>query len=139
MLAAAVEHIAERIAVQGVDEVRAGDVLDGDQLVIIGIAARAGPGGEVDHHAGGRRRIARAIGADAAIERVGAAETDEAVIADAAAQHVGDGRAGQRIRKRRTGDVLDVDQCVASRIAAEAECDAARAARGIVTAAAELA
>ena len=81
-----------------------------DQGIAIGVAARAGAGREIDHDARGRGRIGRGIEAVAAVERVGAAEPAERIVAVAAAQDIGCGRADQGIVEDGTGDVLDAER-----------------------------
>ena len=91
---AADEHLVPRIAFQRVVERRAGEILDADEGVALGIAATAQPRHQADADAGARGRIARRIDAGAAIHEVGAGKTGQKVVAGIADEHVGEGIAG---------------------------------------------
>ena len=122
---AAGEHIGAGIAFQRVVERRAGEVLDADEGVALGIAATAQPRHQADADAGARGRIARCIDARAAVHAVGAGKTGQKVVA---------GVAVERVVERRAGEILDTDEGVAFGIAAAAQprhqADADAGARG---------
>ena len=102
------EDVVAGIADERVVERRAGEVLDADEGVALGIAAAAEPRHQADADAGARGRIARRVDARAAVQRVGAAKTGEEVVAGIADEHVGEGIAGAVDgRRSQQGEVLD--------------------------------
>ena len=117
---AALQRVGVGVAGQRVGIGRAGEVLDVDERVARGVAARGLRAGnaQVDRHARARRGVIRGIGARAAIERVGAPLARQHVVARAAGQHVGVGVAGQCVVVDRAGNVLEIAQDIARRIAA---------------------
>ncbi len=117
---AAFERVAVGVADERVVAGRADDALDLGQRVALCVAADAGAGGEVDGHCGRRVRVARGVGAGAALEDVGAAAPDQEVVAEVAAQRVGRRGPAQGIGLRRTDDGLDAADHVAFGVAAEA-------------------
>ena len=96
--AAAVEHVGERIAGQQSVELEPIRFSIAIKVSSFGIATRAGAGVEIDHDAGGRGRIGRGIDAAAAVERIGAAEPFEHIVAVRRRQHVGDAGADATCR-----------------------------------------
>src|SRR5262245_40750246 len=128
---AAVEHVVEDVACQRVAVARAGQVLDADERVAVGVAARGHVVDERNGDAGARGVVGRRIGAETAVEEVGAAaalervavvlaeqavvaaETDEEVVAVEAAQLVGAAVAAELVVMSGAGEVLDADERVA--------------------------
>ena len=81
---AAVDGVGPYVAGQGVVERRAGHVLDRDERVALGVAARGRAGHQADHHRRRRARIVGRVDAVAAIEQIAGAQPGEHVIAGAA-------------------------------------------------------
>ena len=113
------EEVGIGVAGENVGIGRADDILDRDEDVAVGIATRSHPGGEVhgDGEAGGG--IVGGVGACTAVEGIRAPAADQGVVAGAAGEEIGVAVTGQTVVVGRADDVLDVEDRIAVRIAAD--------------------
>ena len=129
------EHVGQAVAAQVIGVGRAGEVLDADELIALGVAALADREQALEHDddAGRRLLIGRRVVAGTAVEKVGAGAAGERVVAVAAVklvsaaealedvvvvqatQHVVAVVADEAIVMVRAGHVLDADEHVALR------------------------
>ena len=93
---AAIEYIGRGVAGQRVAEIRAGEVFDVEQRVVVARAVSHSPGGEVGRHGQRGRRIGSGVYASPAVERVRA---------DAAVEHVVGGVTGDDVVEAVAGAV----------------------------------
>ena len=106
------------IAGDAVIEAGADDVLDRDQGIALRVTARVDARCQIDRHTRSRGCVGNRIDARATIQRIGAAEADQRIVACTAGQHVHAGITRQRIRIGRAGDVLESCENIAIGIAA---------------------
>ena len=82
------EDIVSEIAFQHVVLARARQVLDAAQEIALGVSARARSCDEADRDAGSRSRIARRVDAKAPMQRVGAPQASQHIVAAVAGDDV---------------------------------------------------
>ena len=114
---AALDRVVAAAAGQAVVIGRSDQVLDIEDLIALGIAAKAQPAIEIGGNPAARLRIADRVGAIAAIEHIGARPGDQQVIARTARNRVGGRAAAQRVVVVRSDQHLDIGQLIARGIA----------------------
>ncbi len=106
------------VAREGVVVIRADEVLNADDLVAGGVAARRGSDAEIDEDARARSCIGKRVDARAAHDRVAARAAPKRVVAVTAVDPVRGRVAAQGVGEARAGDVLDPGEQIALRMAA---------------------
>ncbi len=107
------QRIGAAAAGQPVGEGRAVEILDRDEGVALGVAARAGPAGQVDLHGRGRGVVIDRVDAEVAIENISAAIAGERVIPVPARKEIVPEIAEQGVVEGRAGEILDPEIDVA--------------------------
>ena len=114
---AAKQCIVTRIANQPVAKRRTFKVINPCQRVACRIAARPGPGGQIDRHSSARSGITGNISATRAIQRIGPGTAHQRIRPRPTIQRVRPAVACQAVIVRRPDHILDPRQCITRGIA----------------------